>query len=359
MTKTNYQPIFRCYNNSLKSSAFSAIVGNSLFDLIGKKEPHQTKCLGYVLARSTVAMKHFLDLLNNKYIGSFPVKSLMKDEYFIDCEFELPKAMGSPARADIVIQFPKSNVVVVVEAKSLKAKTSVSDAINQGISYVTLMQSHGLITSSYKTIVIGLTNHHEYSPLGIALKWSDIIDMFATIVKKYRDNAQLEKDLLNYLLKIKSFMNYYDVEVLSIPAGKTLPAVKKTGIYECPTVGRNYASRGEHRPLYIAFRGKKGYVDTLYRVSDLMKIPIHGIDYDSKIAPNLPTNIANKINDYKNCINYNPSDIREKWVFILDSKKIDLPNPVIYSKPNTYIDTRHSLADYFAKPLKGSKYIIF
>ena len=53
-------------------------VNCSVFDLIGKHEPHQTKSLGLLLAKSEKSLKTFLKLIG--------LSSICYDEYIVDCE---------------------------------------------------------------------------------------------------------------------------------------------------------------------------------------------------------------------------------------------------------------------------------
>lgn len=140
MTK---QHTYRCYNNGKNTAATNTIVGSSLFDLIGKKEPDQTKSFGYVLARSEVVMKSFLGLVRHKTHNENPafkhfnINEFMKDEYSVDCELLLETDKSTKDRVDIVIHFPHNNFVIVIEAKSLNASTTAKNAARQGAAYAT------------------------------------------------------------------------------------------------------------------------------------------------------------------------------------------------------------------------------
>lgn len=341
------QTIFRCYDTSTRKNCNSTIVGNGIFDLIGTDEPCQTKSLGYVLARSEKAMKSFLKCIYGK--KNREVAKLMDDKYSIDCELMLPKADGnSRLRADIVINFPQNKTVIIVEAKTVKNKCNVNDAISQGINYATLMRDNNLIDKETfdNKIVVGLTNDDECCPSGKVIKWSDIINSFDNI------DDYLVTDYKNYLLKNSRYMNYYDVEVLSISAQYSIKGVEQVGVYECPA---SY-SRGKRRPLYMAFRGEGGRVDTLYKVSELKKMPIEGEVY-KKIKLNIAHEISDKIDKYKEIVAHDINDDEEKWVFILDiEKSIKLPYPVVCERNNSNEDKSHGLSDYFSSPETNNKY---
>lgn len=346
MTET----IFRCYDTSTRKNGISTIVGNGIFDLIGTDEPCQTKSLGYVLARSKKAMESFLKCVYGKRNRMFA--KLMSDKYTIDCELLLSKADGNRLRADIVINFPQNKTVIIVEAKTVKDKCNVKAAIKQGLDYAELMLENNLIDeeTNKNKIVVGLTNDDEYCSSGKVIKWSDIINSFDNI------NDYLVTDYKNYLLKNSRYMNYYNVEVLSIPAGDSIDGVNNVGIYECPAKGRQFESRGKHRPLYMAFRGKGGLVRNLYKVVELKKMPIEGTGYE-KIKDSIDTKIKDKIDIYKKIVKHNENDDEEKWVFVLDIEKpIKLPNPVVYERNNTNVDISHGLSDYLSSPETNDKY---
>lgn len=352
------QTIFRCYDTSTRKNGIpiSTIVGNGIFDLIGTNEPCQTKSLGYVLARSENAMKSFLKCIYGK--KNRKVAKLMDDKCSIDCELMLPKADGNSLRADIVINFPQNKTVIIVEAKTVKSRCNAKEAIYQGLNYANLMRDNNLIDEETygNKIVVGLTNDDEYFSLDEeykedeesfkVIKWSDIINSFDNI------DDYLVTDYKNYLLKNSRFMNYYDVEVLSISAQYSIKGVEQVGVYECPA---SY-SRGKRRPLYMAFRGEGGRVDTLYKVSELKKMPIEGEEY-KKIKLNIAHEISDKIDKYKEIVAHDINDEEEKWVFILDiEKSIKLPNPVVCERNNSNEDKSHGLSDYFSSPEENDKY---
>lgn len=357
MKQTNTNPkqtLYRCYKSD-PTSPSDEMYSSSLFDLIGKKEPDQTKSLGYVLAHSRPVMY----LLMEKIIGTKRAKKLMDCNCIVVCEFPLE----NNRRADIVIRYPEQNEVIIIEAKSLKAKTEADNAINQAIGYAKKMNFG-------KCTIVSLTNNKMYG-IGnpkddaydiVPLQWSDIVDIFDSVIRKNRDNEiTLEKDFLNYILKIKGLMKYYDIEVLSIPAGGTINGVEKAGIYECPSEEAPYKSRGEHKPLFIAFRGEKGIVKKLYKVADLISAPMAGPGYaiaKEKIAPHL----IERIEKYKEVVKYDTEngDKRSKWIFFLNEEEsITLPHPVIYKKNNFFVETKRPLRDYFDERRMVGEYIVF
>lgn len=350
--------LYRCYNNDRKNaSTTNTIVGSSLFDLIGKKEPDQTKSLGYLLARSETVMESFLEVIrkkthkDNPAFKHFRINDFIKDDYYVDCELLLDTEESTKDRADIVIHFPHNDFVIVIEAKSLNATTTAKDAARQGTKYAARLTKNCLVVS--------LTNQKEFSTRDYTcIQWSDVVDLFDAIIRKSKNRAvSLEQDFLNYILKINGIMKYYDCEVLSIPAGRTIEAVKKVGIYECPSEEGKWKTRGEHKPLYMAFREKEGYVEKLYKVDDLWSISIAGPSFEAtkeqirKDDDVKKIEALKRIEKYKEIIQYDKKFIEKKWVFILDTEhSIQLPHPVKYRNHNVFDETKRPLSAYFAEP---------
>ena len=301
--------IFRLYANS-KSEISYRHSFDSIFDLIGHQEPDQTKALGFVLSKSDAAMRCFLYHCLKK--TKREVDDLLQGWRIVDCELIQQKDNNKSDRADIVIRFPVNRYAVIIEAKSATASIGSLGATEQVEGYSKRFENF----DNYFKVLVTLTNYTSFSANKsiINIKWSDIIDAFENVKKE----EWLIKDFVNYLLKIQKIMHYYDVEVLSIPAKGTIEAVKRSDIslYECPTKGRPYKSRGEKKPLYMAFRGKGGRVESLY-ISE-----------------------------------YCPDLSGEKWVFLINQEEsIKLQHPIMYERNNVYDDTR-PLKDYFAKPEK-------
>ncbi len=357
---TQKMTLYRCFKSD-PSLPSDEMYSSSLFDLIGKKEPDQTKSLGYVLAHSRPVMY----LLLEKIVGAGRAKKLMAYNCIVDCEFLLESDRNTKERADIVIRFPEQNEVIIIEAKSLKAKTEAFNAINQAIGYARKMNfDRCTVVSLTNNKMYGFGDHKDYACDIVPLQWSDIVDIFDTVVRKNRDReVTLEKDFLNYILKINGLMKYYDIEVLSIPAGGTIDGVTKAGVYECPSQDAPYKSRGEHKPLFMAFRGEKGMVERLYKVAEIISTPIAGSDYTiAKENLALTPEIVKKIEKYKEIVKYDTEngDKRPKWVFILDEEKsITLPHPVIYKKNNSFVETQRPLRDYFDTQKMEGDYIVF
>lgn len=285
----------------------------SFFDLIGRLEPHQTKSLGVLLAKSQVAFNSFLKLIHLK---------IDYDKYVIDCE---PRDIQNK-RFDILIRFYKRNQpveAILIEAKSIKVSNASTKAINQIQNY---SQSNYLWGFQKQTLVT-LTRDIQLNTNSnniISITWSQLISAL------HGAKDEMTRDYINYLTRIQCSMNYYEREIQAIPAGMSLSAIQASGLYECPTTGKHYAN--QRKTLYLAFKGKNGgKMTTLYKVKEI----IEGIDLNdlSQIAvlQKIPqyANIDQQIQTYKTQTKYNPNDHNSKRLFILDiDNSIKLPNLV-------------------------------
>ena len=291
----------------------------SVFDLIGKLEPDQTKGLGLLLSKSEGALNEFLSLIG--------LSVRQYDKYVVDCETRDFKNK----RYDILIRFYRNNnplEAILLEAKGVGVSHASHQAISQVKNYASF-QSFQLNGFQKKTLV---TLTHDTTLLNSnqvkSITWSQLISAFYEYAKNQKDD--LASDFVNYLLSIEGSMNYYEEDILSIPAGKTIAAILKSGIYECPIEGRHYTH--QRRTLYIAFKNAKGgAMDTLYKLHDI----IEGVDLNdlSQIAvlENMQgyTGIGTRIAAYKSCVKYSQDNHEPKRLFVLDlENSISLPNSV-------------------------------
>jgi len=307
----------------------------SIFDLIGNKEPDQTKSLGYLLAKSPIAMKCFLQLMK---FDAKEQKKLLNSNYRYVVNCELPQKIGhnKSYRADIIIRFfegfiPKK--AIVVEAKTADAPIGNKHATEQVTNYknqFNLLQEF----DSKEVIIATLTSVIDYNctePGFVALTWQNLCSSFA----EYRipiansNEKKLIREFIYYINKIQKTMNYYDEEILSIPAGRTLDLVKKYYIYECPTTGK-YKSRGVKHPLYVAFRakGQHGRITHLYKIQDVLSFDFNDQDaINAIVSMGKYPDIENRIKGYK----MDAAPKGQKYVFIIDKENtIELPYPVEY-----------------------------
>lgn len=311
---------FRLYNK----------VNCSFFDLIGHKEPDQTKSLGYLLAKSKTAMEAFLSLICDKKAVKQSVKQLCSYKWIVDCE----ELNDEKKRADIIVRFydeytPKQAFLIEAKSASIYSNTKSKSARNQIDRYKGLLKEFGK-----KTLLITLTNvinaGEDYKGIK-QITWSRVIDTFY----KRKSIDVLISDFINYFNSIQGTMNFFDKEVMSIPYGQSEAAVKDSNLYECPVAEKGpYATRANSKPLYITFRegdNQQGKMTKLFKVQDIIVLnfyddeTIDAIDESNKYA-----NFKERIEKYKSKLR-KPIDNEDKFVFILDEEmSFDLPKPVIF-----------------------------
>lgn len=314
---------FRIYNK----------VNCSFFDLIGHKEPDQTKSLGYLLAKSKFAMEAFLSLLCDKKLCNRKTKKqLCSYKWIVNCE----EQNDEKKRADIIVRFydeytPKRAFLIEAKSATIYSNTNSENARNQIDRYKDLLKEF-----DKKTWLITLTNVIKEGGNNkdiTQITWSNVIDA----LYKRKSNDVLISDFINYFNSIQGTMNFYDEEVMSIPFGESRDAVLESNIYECPYATKyHYASRANGKPLYITFReggNQQGKMTKLFKVQDIIVLnfyddeTINAIDEQNKYA-----NFKKRIEKYKSKLR-NQIDRGDKFVFILDEdNSFDLPKPVVFDK---------------------------
>lgn len=345
---------YRLYNKVSASGKSYNRINCSLFDLIGNKEPDQTKGFGYVLAKSHFAMKSFLGLLGVKSTH------LLKQKWIVDCELIQGITNNQTLRADIIVRFYdnyKPTQAIIIEAKTATSSINNVHASQQVANYrsrffpLKAYNPANILMVTLTTVVDYCSNNSQVK----SLTWQMIRESFSapSIRKSNSYEAKLISDYINYINHLQNTMFFYDEEILSIPAGNTIKSVNKHALYECPITGK-YKSRGEKHPLYVAFRHSKqnGRIEKLYKIQDIIMLDLDDTDaIDAIDSTGMYPCIKNRIEGYKlDEPNYKKGT---KWVFVLDNdKSIILPYPVEYAGSiqglagTTYL----SLAEVFQKP---------
>jgi len=286
----------------------------TVFDLIsGDLEPKQTKALGFLLSESQLALSVFLGLI--KHCG------LKYDKVIVDCEAQR-KQQGNNDRIDILLRFYLNRVpqiAFIVEAKSAGANTSAHKAAIQAAKYTSGFRQ----LSAFKGMIHTITLTREVKEITqcVSLSWSELIT--ALFPKASKDKHI--KDFLTFFLNIKHGMKYYDEEILSIPAGVTYDAIMSSGIYECPV---QYKTK--KRSLFITFRNKKGLMDRLYKLTDIVEFDINEMTAINEVNKTWP-GFKTRLSTYKQTLRNQGQDpvSGNKRVYILDlDHPLVLPFPV-------------------------------
>lgn len=347
------------------------------FNLVsGKKEPQQTKGLGFLLSKSPKALEIFLRLL-------FPrvhIKKLLDLRCVIDCEARqrLGYETNNSKRADIVIRFFDGLIpyrAIVIEAKGWDKKADEESVTNQVIDYCDkfeiLKDFKGEITAVTLTANPILSWEEKYVNVKriINITWIELVNKFLYEKPRNKFENNLIEDYCNYLLNIESDMKFYETEVLSIPAGNTIDLIEDNsiGIYECPNKQEDENKKRDGHPsqkkkaLYLTFRAGNGGVSrVLYKVSDVVVMKFGDPDAIEALG-HIDKDYVRRVENYKEKLPSLNIDT-EKRVFFLDfDKSIKLPHPC---KPETNPQSpvKYELYEFFQEPkgelITGEKAVI-
>lgn len=324
--KKNFVGEFRKYDK----------INCTIFDLIGGDlEPKQTMALGYLFSKSRSALNAFLKLIGVK---------VTFDKCIVDCEPRRNEEDNN-GRIDILLRLYQDEhpvKAIIIEAKSVKAKTSEVAANNQVQKYVSFPQLKGFsnketvtLTQDVKTLVEGSTS----------ITWLDLVNELSNVQGK----EPIIKDFINYILNIKGNMKHYEEEIVSIPAGNSYEAVVSSGIYECPVEYK----RNPQNPLFITFREKGGgAMKTLYKLLDVLELDlddeasIEKVDEASIEKVGKQLNLKDRLDRYKS---FGTPTKGVKRVYVLDiDDAITLPIPVTPMENNTPI-INYKISDFIGE----------
>ena len=331
---------------------------SSIFDLIDYTEPSQTKALGYLLAKSPLAMKSFLELLYSQKRVSYLI--LLK--WVVDCEYRRADKDVSSQRVDILIRFFDNYVpvlAILVEAKSIGVGTSALVAAQQANQYLQTFDSLqpfigniDLVTlTKFKSLVSSSSSVGSTVKNYFMLLWQDVQNIFLGVTLNKKHNSierELIKDYLFYLSNIKNAMRFYDKEVLVLPANKTHQTIQNYLFYECAANTKHGDARANSHPLFVAFR-VGGTVSELFRIREIIKVNMTdaaAIAYltqtyrylDGGLQQYVDNMIAsfNSLHPDQQLAAVKPWD--DRWFFVLEQKIITLPKPVVvkYCRNHTF-----------------------
>ena len=316
--KKNFVGEFRKYDK----------INCTIFDLIGGDlEPKQTMALGYLFSKSRSALNAFLKLIGVK---------VTFDKCIVDCEPRRNEEDNND-RIDILLRLYQDEhpvKAIIIEAKSVKAKTSEVAANNQVQKYVSFPQLKGFsnietvtLTQDVKTLVEGSTS----------ITWLELVNELSRV----QGEEPIIKDFINYILNIKgNNMKHYEEEIVSIPAGNSYEAVVSSGIYECP-VDYNTPKKA----LFMTFREKDGgAMRTLYKLLDVLE---HNLDDEASIEKvDKQLNLKDRLDRYKS-IGTPSKGVKKVYVLDVDNA-ITLPIPVTPMENNTS-KIYYKLGDFIGK----------
>lgn len=316
--KKNFVGEFRKYDK----------INCTIFDLIGGGlEPKQTMALGYLFSKSRSALNAFLKLIGVK---------VTFDKCIVDCEPRRNEEDNND-RIDILLRLYQDEhpvKAIIIEAKSVKAKTSEVAANNQVQKYVSFPQLKDFsnietvtLTQDVKTLVEGSTS----------ITWLELVNELSRV----QGEEPIIKDFINYILNIKgNNMKHYEEEIVSIPAGNSYEAVVSSGIYECP-VDYNTPKKA----LFMTFREKDGgAMRTLYKLLDVLELDLDDEASIEKVDKQL--NLKDRLDRYKS-IGTPSKGVKKVYVLDVDNA-ITLPIPVTPMENNTS-KIYYKLGDFIGK----------
>lgn len=169
-------------------------------------------------------------------------------------------------------------LVIVIEAKSAKLK-SVGDIREQLIKYF----DPNYYPSDYNVPKLGiaLTKYNQIFDNSdenfVSVTWSELIQILKDEIKNNGNRILLQNLLVeyyNFITGVDKSMNFYEQEVLSVPAGETFDIIKKYNIHACPS---SYSYKS---PIFITFRNKGGgNMETLYKIEGILLLDPHDFSY--------------------------------------------------------------------------------
>lgn len=293
----------------------------------GDLEPKQTMALGYLFSKSRSALNAFLKLIGVK---------VTFDKCIVDCEPRRNEEDNND-RIDILLRLYQDEhpvKAIIIEAKSVKAKTSEVAANNQVQKYVSFPQLKDFsnietvtLTQDVKTLVEGSTS----------ITWLELVNELSRV----QGEEPIIKDFINYILNIKgNNMKHYEEEIVSIPAGNSYEAVVSSGIYECP-VDYNTPKKA----LFMTFREKDGgAMRTLYKLLDVLELDLDDEASIEKVDKQL--NLKDRLDRYKS-IGTPSKGVKKVYVLDVDNA-ITLPIPVTPMENNTS-KIYYKLGDFIGK----------
>lgn len=326
---------------------------SSIFDLInGDKETKQTKGLAYVFSQYENFLFSFLEFKPVKDVLKKCLKSNLKIDEITSIEVSAERLTLDKRRADIVIKIDlkkKPLIALIIEAKSIKTNVNQQSLLEQISNYLDDKQFPEL--NNYQKIGIVLTKYSQSIPNVVNIRWENIVNILLDFCKKLRPN-EIINQYLNFLTQIDKSMKYYEKEVLSIPAGKSLAMVQQHSIYVCPdTKSYNYK-----RPLFVTFRQANGGVmNRLYKIEDIFVLnPTNQNEVQALKDSTYSDSVKTRIMNYLTAANYNtPIDYDERFYILSETESIDLsssPRPQRNNAKFTYYTLKEILTKQIVIP---------
>lgn len=270
MLKYLSNTVFRLYQT--EKSKYKS----SLFDLIdGDRETKQTKGLAYLFNLSSEFLIEFLSI---DIIQEVIKNKLSKNEFlqFLTCDFlkvdaEMISEGEEKIRRDITLTFfhkSKKVLVLIIEAKNIRLdiKNNLEEQLERYVDPKYFPHDEHV-----PKIAVALTKYKQSfrTESFLSLTWVEMIQVLHQTLQLNLDSTKsiVLTDYYKFITGVDKGMNYYEKEILSVPAGKTFEEISKYHIHACPDIpSYNYRD-----PIFITFRQKSGGVmNKLYKIEDIL-----------------------------------------------------------------------------------------
>ncbi|WP_017381885.1 hypothetical protein [Paenisporosarcina sp. TG-14] len=248
---------------------------STFFDLIhGDTETKQTKGLSYLFSKYPELIELFLKKVDRQLTQQNP--KFMQEIDFVQVDAEMLSVGETKIRRDITLSFFQRSIkrlVIVIEAKS--ASTGVineADLTSQLTAYLDPINFPWDV--NVPMIGITLTKHKVLHPPNSgfsSLTWTDMVGLIKELISKEKKSGgeiTIAEEFLDFIYGVRKAMKYYEVEVLSVAAGKTHELTKKHFVHACPHNAKGFLYK---TPIYMTFRSSGGgEMEFLYKTEEIV-----------------------------------------------------------------------------------------
>ncbi len=317
--------------------------GKSIFDLlgVGDQETRQTQALAYTLARCPSLLEDIFRCTQIRDWIKRQKLSLPRKVQSIRIDSELTHSAGQE-RADIICRLNRNHeqsVTLVVEAKRIGGRTPSPDQIAAQLRKYCVFPE--LTARKPNLIPVAITHDRLASDEFVSITWREIAN-WSFEVRPDAVGSDLALDFFNYITRDNRMLNFYEVEVLSVPAGNTYEFTERHHIHAHPD---RFPYK---RPLRIAFRQSGSRMDAIRKIEDIILLdPFDNENGTNLRRTNMKPEIVNRLLGYIDERMTNSSFSNEIYRFyILDAERqIRLPHGPKYVAQNHQYFSLETLLD--------------
>jgi hypothetical protein len=339
-----FKTYFRLYSDGQSD------LNSTIFDLIsGNHETKQTKGLAYVFSQNPEFLRKFLN--KSFIINKLGVKQI-RTKQLKSIEVNAEKYTQNQLRADIVVKVNMKHTqsfALIIEAKDINANNIKKIDIKKQIDNY-LKEGNIPDLEGYYKIGITLTKYKYNISDIISLTWNYILDFISVYCNENHEDIILLKQYKEFLTQINRTMNYYEREVLSIPAGDTYNLVQNYNVYACPN-NKNYSYK---QSIFVTFREQDSEMTNLYKIEDII-ILNPSIQEELRALQNstLPQGTINRILNYIRNDNRGNNNEEKRFYILSTTEIIPLdhnPRPDRIIQKHTYFTLKDILTKDVVTP---------